>query len=75
MFNRRTIYRVPKLPKHRSLNVWQEKDIELLIRLYSWVFAIQYNARDLCRNCSGSGKLLLRMMTELDKVMDSYEVR
>ena len=56
----------------RTLNVWQEKDIELLIRLYSWVFAIQYNSKDLCRNCGGSGKILLRMTNELDKVYNSY---
>ena len=59
----------------RTLNVWQEKDIELLIRLYSWVFAIQYNSKDLCRNCGGSGKILLRITNELDKVVSSYETK
>jgi len=58
---------------HRTLNVWQPKEIELLIELYAHVFAIKYHNKDLCRNCSGSGRTLLRMSKELDKVFETYE--
>ncbi len=57
----------------RTLNVWQPNEIELLIEIYAHVFAIKYNSKDFCRNCSGSGRTLLRMSKELDKVFESYE--
>ena len=59
--------------KRRTLNVWKEEDIELLIRLYAWVFAIAYNSKTLCRNCSGSGKILFRISKELDIVFETYK--
>ena len=58
---------------NRTLNVWKENEIELLINLYAHVFALQYNNKDLCRNCSGSGKILFRMSKELDVVYESYK--
>lgn len=59
--------------ERRLPNVWEEKDIELLIRLNAHVFAIQYDARNLCRNCNGSANLLRDITNELDKVYNSYE--
>lgn len=59
--------------KTRTLNIWNDKDIKLLIDLYAHVFAIQYHANNLCKNCSGSGKILLRMTEELDKVYETYK--
>ena len=57
----------------RTLNVWNEAEIHFIIKLYAHVFAIQYNANDLCRNCSGSGKILFRLSKELDTVFESYK--
>ena len=59
--------------KTRTLDVWNESEIHFVIKLYAWVFAIQYNANDLCRSCAGSGKLLLIMSKDLDKVFISYQ--
>jgi hypothetical protein len=58
---------------HRTLNVWNEKDIQLLINTYAHIFAIQYHNKDLCRSCAGSGKILFRMSKELDIVFETYE--
>ena len=57
----------------RTLNVWGESDINLLINTYAHIFAIQYNSKDLCRNCSGSGKILFRLSKELDIIFESYK--
>ena len=57
----------------RTLNVWGEKEINLLIETYAHVFAIQYNSKNLCRSCSGSGKILFRLSKELDIVFESYK--
>lgn len=57
----------------RTLNIWNNKDIDMLIRLYAHIFAVQYHNRDLCRNCNGSAKILFRITEELDKVFDSYK--
>lgn len=59
----------------RTLNLWNNKDINLLISLYSWVFAVQYHTKDFCKNCQGSAKKLLRMTEELDKVYNSYKTK
>ena len=59
--------------ENRTLNVWNEHEIKLLIDIYSHVFALQYHSKDLCRNCSGSGKILFRISKELDIVFVSYE--
>ena len=56
----------------RTLNVWNESDIKLLIDTYAHVFAIQYNSKTLCRSCAGSGKILFRISKELDIVFESY---
>jgi hypothetical protein len=58
--------------ERRSLNLWQDEDVKLLINLYAHVFAIQYQNKDLCRNCGGTGKILFRMTEELDKVYKAY---
>lgn len=57
----------------RTLNVWNEAEIHFTIKLYAHVFAIQYNPNDLCRNCTGSGKILFRISKELDAVYKSYK--
>lgn len=57
----------------RTLNVWNEAEIHFIIKLYAHVFAIQYNPNDLCRSCSGSGKILFRLSKELDSVFESYK--
>jgi hypothetical protein len=59
--------------KTRTLNVWNEAEIHFIIKLYAHVFAIQYNANDLCRNCDGSGKMLFRLSKELDAVFESHK--
>ena len=59
--------------ENRTLNVWGEVYIKLLIDTYAHVFAIQYNSKSLCRNCSGSGKILFRLSKELDIVFESYK--
>jgi hypothetical protein len=57
----------------RTLNVWNESEIHFTIKLYAHVFAIQYNPNDLCRNCTGSGKILFRISKELDAIYKSYK--
>jgi len=59
--------------KNRSLNLWLNEDVKLLIDIYAHVFAIQYQNKDLCRNCGGAGKILFRITEELDKVYNAYE--
>lgn len=59
--------------KTRTLNVWNESEIHFIIKLYAHVFALQYNENDLCRSCSGSGKILFRISKELDAVYNSYK--
>jgi len=59
--------------KNRSLNLWLNEDVKLLIDIYAHVFAIQYQNKDLCRNCGGAGKILFRITEELDKVHAAYE--
>jgi len=67
-YNQYKLYR-----KSRTLNVWGESDIHLLIKLYAHIFAIQYKANDLCRNCAGSGKILFKISKELDIVYETYK--
>jgi len=62
-----------KFIETRTLNLWQQKDIQLLIDLYAHVFSVQYNAKDLCINCSGSGKILFKITEELDIVYNAYD--
>ena len=62
-----------KYVKRRKLNEWKEEDKHLLINLYAKVFAIQYNIKDFCVNCEGSGQILLKMSGDLDKVYKSYK--
>ena len=57
----------------RTLSVWKDNEINLLVELYSHVFAIKYQKTDLCRNCSGSGKLLFNMSKELDIIFETYK--
>ena len=55
----------------RTLNRWNDKDINMLIELYAHLFAVQYQAKDLCRNCASSGKILFRITTEIDKLYNA----
>jgi hypothetical protein len=57
----------------RSLNVWNQIDIDVLIDTYAHVFAIQYHSKDLCRSCAGSAKILFNISKELDIVFYTYE--
>ena len=52
----------------RKPKQWNDKEIRLLVELYSHVFAIQYQSKDICRNCSGSGKKLQEIEKKLDEV-------
>ena len=65
--------RYKKFVETRTLNLWNDNHIKLLIELYAWVFAVQYHNKDLCRNCQGSAKKMLRMTEELDKIYETYE--
>ncbi len=65
--------RYSKYVNSRTLKLWNDKEIDLLIESYAYIFATQYRKIDLCKNCQGSGKLLLKMSNELDKVHQSYE--
>lgn len=58
--------------ERRTLKSWNREDIQLLVDLYAHVFALQYNINDLCVNCSGSGKLLLKLDEHLETVYNSY---
>ena len=59
--------------KHRDLKSWNRKDVEMLIRLYAHVFAIQYNPKNLCVNCGGSARILFNIDEKLEIVYNSYE--
>lgn len=59
--------------KNRTVKHWKEKEIEMIIKAYAHVFAIQYHTRDLCRSCNGSAKLLFKLTEELDKVYKGYK--
>ena len=72
-FNKQQYEQYKLYKKTRTLNVWNEAEIHFIIKLYAHVFAIQYNANDLCRNCSGSGKILFRISKELDAIYNSYK--
>ncbi len=65
--------RYKKYIDRRTLNKWEAEDIQLLIDLYAKVFAIQYYMRSFCKNCNGSGQILLKMSNELDIIYESYE--
>mgnify|MGYP003630770348 CR=1 FL=1 len=56
----------------RTLSVTREQ-IQLLVDLFAHVFAIQYNVKDFCTNCSGSAKRVISMQERLDKVFKSYK--
>ena len=57
----------------RTLNVWNENDIDLLISLYAHSFAIQYNPKDLTKESKGSFKKLAKISKELDIVYETYK--
>jgi len=57
----------------RTLNVWNENDIDLLISLYAHAFAIQYNSKDLTKENKGAFKRLTKMSKELDIVYETYK--
>jgi len=52
----------------RKPKQWNDSEIRLLVELYSHVFAIQYQSKDICRNCSGSGKKLQEIEKKLNEV-------
>ena len=58
---------------NRTLNIWKDKEIQLLIDTYSHVFAIQYILKDLKENSKGSDRKLRRMSKELDIVFNTYK--
>lgn len=68
MYNDYKAYR-----ERRTLNVWKEEDIDVIITAYAHVFALQYHKKDLCRSCSGSGQILREASKRLDVVFESYK--
>ena len=56
----------------RTLDVWGVESIDLLVRTYAHVFAIQYSKTDLTKESKGSFKRLSKMSQELDVVFDAY---
>lgn len=60
-----------KYVKVRSLEVSTEQ-VQFLVDTFAHVFAIQYNVKDFCSNCSGSAKRIIAIQTRLDQVYKSY---
>ena len=58
--------------KVRGLNRWEDKEINMLVRICNHVFDTKYKSSGLCRNCGGSAKLLFRITSELDIMHNSY---
>tara|TARA_R110000765_G_scaffold382024_1_gene473262 strand:- start:243 stop:683 length:441 start_codon:yes stop_codon:yes gene_type:complete len=56
----------------RTLNIWKDADITLLLAMYQYIFAIRYNPIDFCRTCQGTAKKLLKITTHLDEVYNDY---
>jgi len=56
----------------RTLNTSREQ-VQMLVDMFAHVFAIQYNVKDFCSNCSGSAKRIVSMQRRLDKVFKSYK--
>lgn len=54
--------------ENKQKNKWNNQEISLLINLYSHVFAIKYNKKDLCTNCAGSAKILQKIDKRLTAV-------
>ena len=59
--------------KERLENTFQVKEVSMLVDLYAHVFAIQYDKRTFCINCSGSARRLKTMQDKLDLIYTSYE--
>ena len=57
----------------RTLNVWNENDIDLLISLYAHVYSIQYHSKNLTKDSKGAFKNLKTMSTDLDVAYESYK--
>ena len=57
----------------RKINTWTTEQIELLVVLYAHAFAIKYNAKNICRNCAGSGKILQSIEDKLDKLIEEQK--
>jgi len=53
-----------------SNNKWTQPDVKLLIDLYAHAFAIQYNTKNICVNCSGSGNTMKHIEEQLDKLIE-----
>ena len=59
----------------RKENKWNPDEVKYLINTYAHVFAIQYNSKELCISCAGSGKRLKEIQDKLDKVYYDKEYR
>jgi len=57
----------------RTLNVWNENDIDLLISLYAHVYSIQYHSKNLTKDSKGAFKYLTKISKELDIAYESYK--
>lgn len=66
LYNEYTRYR-----KVRTLK-YEQEHVALLIKIYAWIFAIQYNQQDLCANCGGAYNIIKKIETNIDVVYDSY---
>lgn len=52
----------------RTLKGWSADDVKTLVDMYAHVFALQYDIRSLCVNCTGSGKILKKIDEHLEIV-------
>ena len=59
--------------EHSTKGKWKQESMKLLIDLYAHAFAIQYHTRNFCVNCSGSGKTLQHIESQLDKLIEKQE--
>ncbi len=57
----------------RTLNIWNDEEISLVIEMYQHIFAIRYNPNDFCRTCQGTAKKLLKLTNRLDEVYNEYK--
>lgn len=60
---------------NHKANKWTIEEIQFLITLYAWVFALQYKVSDLCTSCKGSGEILKNIHDKLNDVYKEITIR
>ena len=53
-------------------NMRDMSHLELITKIYAWVFALQYNPSDLS-GCDGCNKIIININKELDIVFETYK--